>query len=95
MSEMCSKLYCNLMNLEEEGKIEQYEQNKIHNDPIIEKKKNMEKLILLNKKRDDMKIDLVKEITKRKKIEVKLEKKTNENKNDEDKNYRKNLRKKT
>ena len=45
-------------------------------DPSVAKKINLEKLVLLNKKADDLKIDLVKNISQRKKLENKIEKKT-------------------
>jgi hypothetical protein len=51
------------------------EQTQLQTDPAVAKKINLEKLILLNKKADDLKIDLVKNITQRKKLENKLEKK--------------------
>lgn len=59
-------------------------------DPKLEKKMNLEKLVILNKKSDDLKIEMVKEIAKRKKMEVKLEKKPSD---DDGKEYRKSLRK--
>jgi hypothetical protein len=64
-------------------------------NPLIEKKKNLEKLTSLNKKYDDMRLDFAKEITKRKKTEVEIEKqKQNDKKKEEDtKKYRKAVRK--
>jgi len=44
-------------------------------NPELEKKKKLEKLVLLNKTCDDMKIDLIREVAKRKKIEENIEKK--------------------
>ena len=63
-------------------------------DPALEKKKNLEKLVLLNKKCDELKLDMVREIAKRKKIEIALDKKNDEEKKDDGgKEYRKSLRK--
>lgn len=63
-------------------------------DPALEKRKNLEKLVLLNKKSDDLKLELVKQVAKRKKMEESLEKKKNAEKKDTDgKEYRKSLRK--
>jgi hypothetical protein len=63
-------------------------------DPVLEKKKNIEKLILLNKTYNDMQMDLARNIAKRKKIENKIEIKNSKNKkNDDGKEYRKNIRK--
>jgi hypothetical protein len=63
-------------------------------DPVLEKKKNLEKLVLLNKKCDELKLNMVKEIAKRKKMEVIIDKKNDdEKKNDDGKEYRKSLRK--
>ena len=39
-------------------------------DPIIEKQKQLEKLVSLNNKYDNMKIDLIKEIKRRKKLKL-------------------------
>lgn len=59
-------------------------------DPILEKKKNLEKLVMLNKKADDMKLNLVKEIARRKKIEAEEQKNiVPENKEEDGKEYRK------
>jgi hypothetical protein len=64
-------------------------------NPELEKKKNLEKLVFVNKKYDDLKLELTQEILKRKKIEVELEKKREAKKKIEDdpKDYRKKLRK--
>jgi hypothetical protein len=63
-------------------------------DPALEKKKNLEKLVLLNKKSDDVKLEMVKDITKRKKMEIALDnKKKKEEKGDDGKEYRKNIKK--
>lgn len=64
-------------------------------NPLFEKKKNLEKLMALNKIYDNMRLDFIKEITKRKKIEVEIEKqKQNDKKKEEDtKKYRKAVRK--
>lgn len=63
-------------------------------DPALEKKKNLEKLILLNKKHETLKIDLMKEVARRKKIEAKREKKkaATEKKDTDGKEYRKSVR---
>lgn len=62
--------------------------------PAMEKKKNLEKLVLLNKMSDEFKLDLIKDITKRKKLESILEKKkAEENKVDDSKEYRRSVRK--
>jgi hypothetical protein len=63
-------------------------------DPVLEKKKNLEKLILLNKKNETLKIDLMKEVARRKKIEAKREKKkaATEKKDTDGKEYRKSVR---
>lgn len=64
------------------------------NDPVLEKKMNLEKLVHVNKTYDDMKISLLHNITKRKKIECEInKKKESEKKNDDGTEYRK-LRKK-
>jgi len=63
-------------------------------DPVLEKKKNVEKLVFLNKKCDELRLNMVKDIAKRKKMEAVIEKKkAAEKKNDDGKEYRKNLRK--
>lgn len=65
-------------------------------NPVMEKKKNLEKLVLLNKKSDEMKLDLIKDISKRKKLESIVEKKKEaEKKVDDSKEYRKSVRKTT
>jgi hypothetical protein len=66
----------------------------IPEDPVIEKKKTLEKLVFLNKKSDEMKLDLIRDIAKRKKLEGIVEKKkAEENKVDDGKEYRKSMRK--
>lgn len=63
-------------------------------DPVVEKKKNLEKLVLLNKKCDELKLNMVKDIAKRKKMEIIIDKKNDAEKKDDDgKEYRKSLRK--
>ncbi len=65
------------------------------NDPVLEKKINLEKLVHVNKTYDEMKINLLHNITKRKKIECENNKKKEEDdkKKDDGTEYRK-LRKK-
>lgn len=61
-------------------------------DPMLEKKKILEKLFLLNKKRESIELELLEEITKRKRLEESAEKKRSAKKKvDENKEYRKNL----
>jgi hypothetical protein len=56
-------------------------------DPVLEKKKTLEMLVLLNKKATDMKLGLLHNVAKRKKIEKEIEK--NKKQNEEDpKEYR-------
>jgi hypothetical protein len=64
-------------------------------DPLLEKQKNIEKFAILNKKYSDMKLDFVRNIAKRKKIESELDKKklAIKKKEDDPKAYRKKLRK--
>lgn len=65
-------------------------------NPVMEKKKNLEKLVLLNKTSDNMKLDLIKNVAKRKKLESVVEKKKEEEKKvDDGKEYRKSVRKTT
>ena len=84
-------------NLDQEEKtVESNNVNKNLEDDLknqeLEKKKNLEKLVFLNKMSDDMKIKIIKDVAKRKKIESIIEKKS-ENNDDDCKEYRKNLRK--
>ena len=63
-------------------------------DPDLEKKKTLEKLVFLNKKSDDLKLNMVKEIAKRKRMENAIAKKKLAEENaDSGKEYRKSLRK--
>lgn len=72
------------------------ENNKNQIDEKMEKKIMLEKLVLLNKKSDDLKLEMVKEIAKRKKVEAILneQKKEKEKKEMDPVKYRKSLRRK-
>lgn len=80
--------------------IRQKQENQGHSiqeiTPEMAKKINMEKIMMLNKVSDKFKIDMIKTIAKRKKIEAIEEKKQSEEKkkNEDGKEYRKKLRKK-
>jgi hypothetical protein len=79
----------NAMNMNENENLQESKE-----DPFLNKKMNLEKLVHVNKTYDDMKINLLRDITKRKKIECKNnEKKESEKKKDDGAEYRK-LRKK-
>jgi len=51
-------------------------------DPVLEKKKTIEMLVLLNKKATDMKLNLLHNVAKRKKIEKEIEQSKKQNEED-------------
>lgn len=53
-------------------------------NPVLEKKKNLEKLVYLNNQYDNMKIDLIKEIKRRKKLEAFQKEKKKKSSSDDD-----------
>lgn len=77
-----------------EQEVSEKEEQPEKEDPVLEKKKNLEKLVHVNKTYDEMKINLLHNVTKRKKIEFEInKKKESEKKKDDGTEYRK-LRKK-